>query len=1115
MGKPATGQRTTCFPHPRAVTPALPPTLLLASGRCCVASRTVAVLLAAGLCTLAAAQTPTFTSPLTDAAPPARTASGPGTEFSGRDFAGLRLGMPTQRGTLALAATKVSTWAEDAPGLSGSPAGQTVGDSVQRLLLKGDVRIDIAGGSFSAAKAAVWIEPLRAGTSTVKPLWQVAVYFDRVGEAAGEHGVQQTGDRLLVTAVVEGELDMTAASVQSERPEGDIFLIESERRLARYLAMLASGTASDIEAGPSANIPPEPKPWEMAGIDGTRKAPVVPGQSRPFEPGSPLIDPVLMRRRAEVPAATGGPAPASPLFSKSGIITIAAGEPVLVPGVAAGESALLVTGGVVVQYTERRSDRTLQLTAQQAVIFLAGETPRELFTTSADKVLGVYLEGDVIATDGKYTIRSPRVFYDVQRGTGSMADAVFWTYDEKLSLPLYVRAKSLRQVSAGRFEASDARLATSSFFTPHLSIGARSVTVTRDAPVAGPSQMLMSAEGVTARFGELPFFYWPGFEGSMQEFPLTEVGFNGSSNTGYGVKTRWNMFGLAGITPWDGVKSDLLIDGFTKRGAAIGTLATVDRADLRGNLFGYVVPDDRGTDESPSGSRLDRSGDFRGMIFTDARVNLDNGWTAFVQGSYISDERFVDSYFRRYAETERELTNQGLLRNISGNSAFAITGRFSANDFIANDYLIQSQGYSVGKIPELTYVRVNDNILPDAAPGLLGWNQEYRIGAMQMRFNEPTNREMGLDTNALAQQAFGQNANESLASRLRARGFTDEPILRLDTRQEVVMALDYGPVKIEPFVTARATMYDDNFKDFATAAGSQDDDRLRLWGAGGVRSSTSFQKVDKSVKSEFFDISGTRHIVEPSVTFMAAGTTRDAQSLPVYDDRVENLLQGNIVRGGVMQTWQTMRGGPGRRHTVDFLKVNADVMWSPDSTPKGSPIGRFYDYRPEYSQAGKFGIVDAVWQVTDSTALTSGITYDMDLNQPARTSAGVKLDHSADFSTFAELRYLNARDTTYVDLGGQLRLTPKYVTTGYATYDTDRAEVQNVTARIDREFPDLTFGLGIRYDQITDNFSFTVDFRPLAQDSRRGQMERLRGSRIDPGLGDIPEVQSRSGWFSK
>jgi len=1115
MGKPATGQRTSRFPARHDSAAAHRSVLLLASGRCCSASRTIAALLAAGLCTLATAQTPTFTSPLTEAAPAPRTASGPATEFSGRDFAGLRLGMPTQRGTLALAAARVSTWTEDAPGLSGSPAGQTVGDSVQRLLLKGDVRIDIAGGSFSAAKAAVWIEPLRAGTSSVKPLWQVAVYFDRVGEAAGEHGVQQTGDRLLVTAIVEGELDLAAASVQSERPEGDIFLIEAERRLARYLATLASGSASDIEAGPSANIPAEPKPWEMAGIDGTRKAPVVPGQSRPFEPGSALTDPVLMRRRAEGAAPASGPAPGSPLFSKSGIITIAAGEPVLVPGVAAGESALLVTGGVVVQYTERRSDRTLQLTAQQAVIFLAGETPRELFTTSADKVLGVYLEGDVIATDGKYTIRSPRVFYDVQRGTGSMADAVFWTYDEKLSLPLYVRAKSLRQVSAGRFEASDARLATSSFFTPHLSIGARSVTVTRDAPVAGPSQMLMSAEGVTARFGELPFFYWPGFEGSLQEFPLTEVGFNGSSNTGYGVKTRWNMFGLAGISPWDGVKSDLLIDGFTKRGAAIGTLTTVDRPDLRGNLFGYVVPDDRGTDESPSGSRLDRSGDFRGMIFTDARVNLDSGWTAFVQGSYISDERFVDSYFRRYAETERELTNQGLLRNISGNSAFAITGRFSANDFIANDYLIQSQGYSVGKIPELSYVRINDDILPDSAPGLLGWNQEYRIGAMQMRFNEPTNREMGLETNALAQQAFGQNANESLASRLRARGFTDEPILRLDTRQEVVMALDYGPVKIEPFVTARATMYDDNFKDFATAAGSQDDDRLRLWAAGGVRSSTSFQKVDKSVKSEFFDISGTRHIVEPSVTFMAAGTTRDAQSLPVYDDRVENLLQGNTVRGGVMQTWQTMRGGPGRRHTVDFLKVNADVMWSPDSTPKGSPIGRFYDYRPEYSQAGKFGIVDAVWQVTDSTALTSGITYDMDLNQPARTSAGVKLDHSADFSTFAELRYLNARDTTYVDFGGQLRLTPKYITTGYATYDTDRSEVQNVSARIDREFPDLTFGLGIRYDQITDNFSFTVDFRPLAQDSRRGQMQRLRGSRIDPGIGDIPEVQSRSGWFSK
>ena len=1098
-----------------------------------------ALVLAVGLA--ASAQTPTFTSPVSRAsqqAPgsPARTASGPGLDITGRDFAGLRLSLPIQRGTINLKAARATTWAEDAPGLSGTVSGQTVGDSVQRISLAGDVRIDLGGSSFSSTKAVLWLESLRPASGTTPALWQVALHLDRVGDAAGEHGVQQTGDRLLVTAVVEGELQLAADSLRQGRPDGDIFLTESERRLARFLTAIASGLQSDnTEVGGDGTVlPPEPKPWEMAGQDSTKRSPVVPGLSRPFEPDSPITDSILRRRPATARnAATSAKGTAgSPLFSRTGVITIAAGEPVLVPGIAPGESALLITGGVVVQYTERRSDRTLQLTAQQAVIFLSGEKPTELFRTSADKVLGVYLEGDVVATDGKYTIRSPRVFYDVKNGTGSMADAVFWTFDEKQSLPLYVRAKSLRQVSSSTFEATDAKLATSAFFTPHLSIGAQSVTVTRDVPPGAAAQNMLAARGVTGRLGGTPFFYWPGFEGNTDDFPLREVGFTSSSGNGYGLKTKWNLWGLAGIaSPIDGLVTDLLFEAYTKRGFAAGIDTTLSNPNQAGNLFAYMVPDDRGIDEMPNGARIENSGEFRGIAFGAVRQELDEGWTAFIQGAVISDERFTDAYFRNIAETQRELTNAGQLRYLGGNAAFALTGKFSANDFVTNHYLLQSQGYSSGKLPEVRYTRIGDDVLSEAAPGLLMWNQEYRAGALQLRFNEPTNSEMGYRSfgaggapnSFISQQAFGLNANQSIGDQLRARGYTDDAILRADTRQELVMALQYGPVKVEPFLTGRATIYDHSFDDFAAAAGSQDTDSLRLWGGAGAKVGTSMQKVDKSVRSDVFDVDGTRHIIEPSVTMMTSGTTRDAGSLPIYDNRVENLMQGNIVRGGVTQTWQTLRGGPGRQHTVDFFKLSTDVVWSEDSTTQQSPfsttqntpIGRFVDYRPEYSVAGKFVLIDGVWQATDSAAISAGTVLDNDDNLSSATYAGIKLDHSVDFSTFAEVRNLTARSVTYVDFGGQFRLTTKYITTAYATYDTNRSEIQSVTAKLNREFPDLTLGIGIRYDQITDDVSLSVDFRPLAQDTRRGQLQRLRGTRIDPGVGEIPDVQTRQGWLGK
>ena len=56
-----------------------------------------------------------------------------------------------------------------------------------------------------------------------------------------------------------------------------------------------------------------------------------------------------------------------------------------------------------------------------------------------------------------------------------------------------------------------------------------------------------------------------------------------------------------------------------------------------------------------------------------------------------------------------------------------------------------------------------------------------------------------------AQEAFGINPDQSLADRLRARGFSESAVDRADTRQELSAPFSLGPVNLTPFVVGRVT----------------------------------------------------------------------------------------------------------------------------------------------------------------------------------------------------------------------------------------------------------------------------------------------------------------------
>lgn len=970
--------------------------------------------------------------------------------ITGRTFAGTRLPLGAVTGSLELTGRRASVWAE-----SGG-AGE-----VRRALLEGDVSVTIGAQRFSADRAAVWLE--RIDASGDRPVYQVFAVLDNPSLPGADSGMSVSGRRLSVEGVVSvvGGVRLRSDLVSDGRPR-DPFVIEAERRFAERLReRLGLPTLSE---GDPARF--------GAGVDGA-------------------VDERALSEE-EIRGILAGLDPAEhrqPIFAEDGIISFSFGPAAtlsVVPAVREdGLDAAVVTGGLTVFYQDPRQSRSLQMQAERAVVFApAGSSTNLAGGLSPGEVVGIYLEGGVVATDGQYTVRGPQVYYDVQSNRAAIVDAVFWTYDEARRLPLYLRAAMVRQESADQFRAEKVTLATTSFFEPHFSVGASSITLSRRETPGGQTRYHARAEDITLYGGGLPLFYVPVYAGDPERLPISEVGLDSSTGNGLALRTTWNLDVLLGYERPEGTDAKLLVDGHFERGLALGAEFSWNRPDLRGNLLTYWIFADQGEDRLRTGRDLEQDGETRGLVLFQQRWRIDDEWAAWLEGAYISDETFTDAFFDELQTDRPELMTGLFARRLRGNSLLSIEARGSLNDFIVNDAALQSPGFVTEKLPEGVYVRQADDLLSGVEPGLVTLFSEYRAGLIRLNFSEPTADELGFRTPTLSQRAFGIDPTESIGDRLRAQGLNEDFVTRLDTRQEVVATLDAGPFRVVPFLTGRVTLWDDEFEEFSP----EEDDRVRLWGAAGVHVSTQVVRVDNSVESAVLDLHRLRHIIEPTLSIWHAETNLERASLPIFDEQVESLIDGTVIRFAVDQTWQTQRGGPGRWRSVDVFTLNAELVFS-SSTGEDAAIGRFFEFRPELTRPGDYATVEGVWQVSDAIAVTGSTIFDFETNQQARTSAGVLVDHSPTASTSAELRFVNPTDSTFLDVVNVQAIGDKYTLFSSASYDFDEEDFRSIGAEVRREFPDVSVGVGIDYDNIRGETSFGFFFSPRGL----GTGTRVRG----------------------
>ncbi len=960
-------------------------------------------------------------------------------------------------------------------------------DDTQRLLLEGDVRVALGGYTFSSKRASVWINRLPYEGSAVT---QIAVWFDRADEPTRRAGLGASGKDLLVTATIRGttELSLTVternspAQAQAPSPAGTVgddtaaqaarrkFLAAGETRLSRYLRGLTASIASGTQrAKPRATIDAITKPADVMPVPGGSLA--------------AAANQVALPDSITIPELAGR---STSIFEPSGTVSFSADS------IVADQKAdrICIQGSVEIEYRapSAAADRTLLLSAERSVIFLKHDALATLQSggrsLDASSVEGIYLEGAVQASDGEYALRGAQVYYDLKTNRASIVDAVLRTYDRKRrDLPIYVRAAELRQVAADEWTAERATVSTSEFFTPHLAIGVDRVTVTKQPDIEGGG-VYVDAQDAAFEAGGNRIFPLPGYEGRVERLPVRSLETGYDEDRGVEFGSTWDLAALTGMAPIEGADSTLQVDGFSERGAAVGTTFKLNDSLSKGKLELYGLYDTGGNDRTSSGELVPIDSGARGIIDSEWQSALSSTTTVKTQFSYISDETFVSAWRERDFDNRREYESSVALERTSANSSLSLLMKHDLNDFISNSYLLASRGYTVDKLPEFAYRRFGD--MPFEG---LTWSQNWSASLMRLRPTTGTPAQLGVPTGAWGGVIGAQSPIDQAYD---SAGYSDNSVARFDSRQELAIPMANDWVTVTPFVAGEATGYAMNELTQYTA----DVDSMRLQANGGVRSSMRFVRVDNDVQSRLFDLNRMRHIVEPYGTLWYGWDSLDPGALPVYDQDFEGTSAGTAANLGVKQTFQTQRGGTGAWQSVDWLKLDmglvlnqSDDNFTPQPVDQAnpfsslrwsqSPIPAFYSFRPELSQWGSHAYGNSSWQLSDSLTLGGTANYlleDRDfvtddgsvMPNLARASIGLEMRHNPVVSTYLEYRYLAPTSTELMQAGVLYRVGKRYLLAFSPQYDLQAGEMRAVSGSLTRTFPDFDMHGNAGYDLIED-----------------------------------------------
>jgi len=729
----------------------------------------------------------------------------------------------------------------------------------------------------------------------------------------------------------------------------------------------------------------------------------------------------------------------------------------------------------------------LELQADNAVIFYSGQKPatgeREagaggILATGA--IESIYLSGDVLMTEGRRTIRADEIYYNFEAKKALAVNAVMRTFDVSGEIPIYVRAAKLRQLAENKFSADDITLTTSEFYLPQISLNASSVIIT-DTTTLDEQQGRLSKGSYDAQMRDVrlkmydrTIFYWPFIRSNLQrsDVPLKSVHIGHDERWGTLLETRWFLSRLLGLEEPEGTESTLALDYYSERGFGSGIEVDYAKENYFGRILGYVI-NDEGEDRlgrHSSRRNLVPERELRGRFSWQHRQFLPYEWQLTTEFSYISDENFLEGYYRSEFNVGKEQETVVHMKRIEDNWGLSFLGKVRTNDFVDK----------LEELPSAEFHWTGQSFLDDK----LTFYSDSQVSRFRQRY-----------------------AAESVPAG------PEEFFTFMSTRNEVDMPMTIGNARVTPFL-AGTVAYEDGLGFHNELDGETVEGEDGVWfGEAGVRvSSQPYWKVFPDVKSRLWDLEQLRHVIRP---YLTAVTYTQSDSV---------IEQRDTLSVGISQRLQTKRGASAEnQRTVDWMRLDMDVTWVNDSDDASAGPDRFIWNRPFIPLVNKSSMLlnprdrydrrsgnifgprrnyigaDYIWRLSDTTAVLSDLNFDMQSGVVQQLNVGFSHLRWPDLSYYIGSRYLRRIDNNYGEKGSNMFtfaatyvLDPRYTAIYSAQYDFDygaalRSDI-SLIRRYHRMYWGLTYSADASLDRQAIVFSVWMQGVPELAIGPRGYM---------------------------
>jgi hypothetical protein len=539
--------------------------------------------------------------------------------------------------------------------------------------------------------------------------------------------------------------------------------------------------------------------------------------------------------------------------------------------------------------------------------------------------------------------------------------------------------------------------------------------------------------------GEVPVFYWPFLATDLTDpsFYIRRVRVKNDSVFGTQLLTDWDAYQLLGIRDKpEGTDWDISLDYLGDRGFGHGTTFKYGRDDLFGlsgpasGLIDFWGIEDRELDNLGRLRRnLTHDKNYRNRLFWQHRQLLAGDYQLSAEVGWISDRNFLEQYYEREWDELKDQTTGIELKRTRDNISWSV-----AADKRLNKFFTQTEW-----LPRADHFWLGESLWGDR----LTWYEHSSVGYARFR------------TASVPEDAGDRSLFSFLPWEVDDTLPTGNPLSvageRVTTRHEIDLPLQFGHFKLVPYALGEAAHWGED---------RQGDDLQRIYGQAGLRASVPLWKINPEVENELLNVHGLAHKIVFDAELAYTDSSRDLNDLPLYDplddDSVEAFrrrytqttfggavplrfderfyalrtgMAGWVtapsaeiaddllaVRMGMRHRWQTKRGMPGQRRTVDWVTFDVHATWFPD------------DDRDNFNRALGLVDYDARWHVGDRLTLLSSGAFDFFDSGQRLVNVGGFLTRPPRGSLYLGLHLLDGPFTSsIVSMSYTYRMSPKWV----------------------------------------------------------------------------------------